>query len=84
MGVCLYASLEILMNTEFLLGSKIKYFVILYISSCEKFFERKAKLHTRRVVRVVDDASFEMLCSQKEPRVQSPTGAPNDKPRNLG
>ena len=26
-------------NTEFLLGSKIKYFVVLSVSSCEKFLE---------------------------------------------
>ncbi len=26
-------------NTEFLLGSKIKYFVVLSVSSCEKFSE---------------------------------------------
>ena len=28
-------------NIEFLLGLKIKYFVVLSVSSCEKFFKRK-------------------------------------------
>ena len=36
-----YAPLKVPVNTEFLLGSKIKYFVVLSVSSCEKFFKRK-------------------------------------------
>lgn len=36
-----YAPLKSPVNTEFLLGSKIKYFVVLSVSSCEKFFKRK-------------------------------------------
>ena len=38
LAVC---SPQIPCKTEFLLGSKIKYFVVLSVSSCEKFFERK-------------------------------------------
>ncbi len=36
-----YAPLKASVNTEFLLGSKIKYFIVLSVSSCEKFFKRK-------------------------------------------
>ena len=41
LSVWRYAPLKFPVSTEFLLGSKIKYFVILSVSSCEKFFERK-------------------------------------------
>lgn len=36
-----YAPLKFPVTTEFLLGSKIKYLVVLSVSSCEKFFKRK-------------------------------------------
>ena len=36
-----FAPLNSPVNTAFLLESKIKYFVVLSVSSCEKFFERK-------------------------------------------
>lgn len=41
LSVWRYAPLKFPINTEFLLGSKIKYFVVLSVSSCEKFFKRK-------------------------------------------
>ena len=41
LSVWRYAPLKFPVSTEFLLGSKIKYFVVLSVSSCEKFFKRK-------------------------------------------
>ena len=70
-----FAPLKKPINTGFSPVRKLN-ILLFFPSVLSKSFGRNAGLHTRRVVRVVEGAALEMLCSQKEPRVRIPNSPP--------
>ena len=62
-------------NTEFLLGSKIKYFVVLSVSSCEKFFKRKRN-YIHGELSEWSKVQHSKCCVRKVPRVRIPNSPP--------
>ena len=70
-----FVHLKIQQSCGFISVQKSEYFAVLPCCSVLSIFQN-FRLNIWRVVRVVEGAALEMLCSQKEPRVRIPNSPP--------